>query len=116
MGAKKSEDATGAGTRAETRAARVTLCGETLPLRTDQTPEALARLEAFVNERARAAGAGEGPSPENFRRLALAALGIAGELFEAQAKLKEQEEDQRGIEAKARSLNASLDRALARKD
>lgn len=116
MGAKKSEDATGAGTRAETRAARVTLCGETLPLRTDQTPEALARLEAFVNERARAAGAGEGPSPENFRRLALAALGIAGELFEARARLEEKEESDRSLKARTRSLNDTLERALARKD
>jgi hypothetical protein len=73
--------------RAEVRAAKVTLCGESLQLRTDQTPQALARLEAYVNAKARAAGAGNAPSPENFRMLALAALGIAGELFEAHAKL-----------------------------
>ncbi len=119
MGAKKQGNAdSGLGAPADTRSAKVTLCGETLPLRTDQSPEALSRLEAFVNQRARAAGAGEGASPENFRRLALAALGIAGELFEAQARLEEKEEDSRSLKAitaKARSLNDSLERALARK-
>lgn len=105
----------GLASRGEVRSAQVTLCGESLQLRTDQPPEALARLEAYVNDKARAAGAGDTPSPENFRRLALAALGITGELFETRAKLEEQEQDGRSLSAKARSLNDSLDRALARK-
>ena len=100
----------------QVRAAKVTLCGESLQLRTDQPPEALDRLADYVNAKARAAGAGDAPSPENFRLLALAALGIAGELFEARNKIEDQERQDRMLLAKARTLNDSLDRALARRD
>ena len=102
--------------RGEVRTAKVTLCGESFQLRTDQTQEALERLAGYVNAKARAAGAGDAPSPENFRLLALASLGIAAELFEAQGKIEENERQDRDLLAKAKSLNASLDRALARRD
>ncbi|HEX2613118.1 MAG TPA: cell division protein ZapA [Fibrobacteria bacterium] len=116
MTASQPNDSKGnAATRGEVRSAKIMLCGESVQLRTDQPAEALERLAGYVNDKARAVGAGDAPSPENFRLLALAALGIAGELFEAKAKLEEQEQNDRSLVAKAKSLNDSLDRALARK-
>lgn len=94
-------------------AAKLTLCGEPLQLRTDQPAEVVQRLAGYINEKVKAAGGGTGLAPENFRVLALAALGITGELFETKAKLEDLDTSNKRMLAKARSLTDALDRALA---
>lgn len=97
----------------EIRSATLTLCGEALQLRTDQPPEVVQRLAGYINDKVKVLGGGTGLAPENFRLLALASLGITGELFETQARLKDTEESRERMLAKARTLSAALDRALA---
>lgn len=92
---------------------KLTVCGEPLQLRTDQTPEVVQRLAGYINDKVKAGGGGTGLAPENFRSLALASLGITGELFETRARLDESEKGRQGMIAQARSLSEALDRALA---
>lgn len=98
---------------AQLHSLKVTLCGESVQVRTDQPPEVVQRLVAYLNARANAVGSSSGLTPENFRLLALAALGITGELFEVRNALEEERKRSEGRESMARSLTDSLDRALA---
>lgn len=104
---------TGTPQTPEIRSATLTLCGEALQLRTDQPPEVVQRLAGYINDKVKVLGGGTGLAPENFRLLALATLGITGELFETQARLKDTEEAGERMLARARTLNEALDRALA---
>lgn len=114
---RSRESSTGSGTpEREVYSTKLTLCGEQLQLRTDQSPEVVQRLAGYINTKVKAAGGNTGLTPDNFRLLALAALGITGELFETRSRLEEHEKNDRGLLARARSLNDSLDRALARTD
>jgi cell division protein ZapA (FtsZ GTPase activity inhibitor) len=97
----------------ELSSTKVTVCGEAVQLRTDQSPEVVQRLAAYINAKVRAAGGGAGLTPDNFRVLALAALGITGELFETKARLEENDKSSQSMLATAQSLTDSLDRALA---
>lgn len=97
----------------ELYATKLTICGESVSLRTDQSPEMVQKLAAYINGKVKVAGGNTGLTPDNFRRLALAALGITGELFETKARLEARERDDKAQGAKARSLAAVLDRALA---
>jgi cell division protein ZapA (FtsZ GTPase activity inhibitor) len=92
---------------------KLTLCGESLQLRTDQPSEVVQRLAGYINGKVNAAGGGTGLTPDNFRMLALASLGITGELFETKAKLEDLDKSSQRMLAKARSLTDALDRALA---
>jgi cell division protein ZapA (FtsZ GTPase activity inhibitor) len=116
MSAKKAENPTGMPVAGEVYSTKLTLCGESVQLRTDQSPEVVQRLAAYINAKVKAAGGGTGLTPDNFRMLALAALGITGELFETKNKLEDHEKANHGMLAKAQSLAASLDRALATRD
>jgi|GEM_PF-833700 len=93
--------------------AKLTLCGEPLQLRTDQPPEVLGRLAGYINDRVKAIGGGTGLAPENFRLLALASLGITGELFETKSKLEDVEAGNRRMLTEAERLTKALDRALS---
>ncbi len=112
--AKKAENmASSQPSGGEVYSTKVTVCGETVQLRTDQPPEVVQRLAAYINLKVKQAGGAPGLAAENLRVLALASLGVAGELFEANAKLEEQKTSNSRMLAKAQSLNESLDRALA---
>lgn len=115
-GEKAGHSAAAVAPAGEVYSTKVTVCGETVQLRTDQPPEVVQRLAAYINLRVKQAGGAPGLAAENFRVLALASLGVAGELFEANAKLEEQRKAQDGMLAKAQSLSDSLDRALALPD
>lgn len=94
---------------------RVSLCGETVPLRSDQPLEVVQRVAGYINSKVKEAG-GPGLAPDKFRVLALAALSITGELLEAKAKLEENDKTADRVQARAESLSKSLDRVLAGKD
>lgn len=111
----KNADKTGSAavSPGEVYSTKVTVCGESVQLRTDQPPEVVQRLAAYINLKVKQAGGAPGLAAENLRVLALASLGVAGELFEANAKLEEQVTANSRMLAKAKSLSESLDRALA---
>ncbi len=91
---------------------RVSLCGETVPVKSDQPLEVVQRVAAYINAKVKEAG-GPGLAPDKFRILALAALSITGELIEAKAKLEANDKEADRLQAKAHALSQSLDRALA---
>ena len=113
MTPKRPESDSNAPSGGEVYSTKVTVCGETVQLRTDQPPEVVQRLAAYINLKVKQAGGAPGLAAENLRVLALASLGVAGELFEANANLEEQKTSNSRMLAKAQSLSESLDRALA---
>jgi len=85
--------------------------GEIVQLRSDQPPEVVQRIAAYLNARIQQADP-LGSNADKFRLLALAALSVTGELFEANAKLEENDLDRQDLLDKAQSLTLSLDRVL----
>ncbi len=90
---------------------QVSICGEPVSLRSDQPAEVVEKLAAYVNGKVRETGGHA--HTDKFRVLALAAMGIAGEMFELQSKLEEHDKAKHDMLAQAKSLTESLDRALA---
>ena len=96
----------------ESYSIKVSVGGEVVQLRSDQPPEVVERVAALLNARMREADP-TGVHTDKFRILALAALSVAGELYEAKAKLEENKQDRKSLLAKAQTLTSSLDRVLA---
>ena len=96
----------------ESYSIKVSVGGEVVQLRSDQPPEVVERVAALLNARMREADP-TGVHTDTFRVLALAALSVAGELYEAKVKLEENRQDRDSLLAKAQNLTHSLDRALA---
>ena len=90
---------------------KVNICGETFQVKSDQSPQTIERVAGYLDFKIREMGKG-GINPDKFRVVVLAAMNLAGELFELRAKVEEQDRQQNELQEKARSLNASLDRAL----
>ena len=85
--------------------------GEIVQLKSDQPPEVVQKIAGYLNTRMQEADP-LGSSADKFRLLALAALSVTGELFEAKAKLEENDQARQNLLDKAQSLTASLDRVL----
>ena len=92
---------------------KVSICGEAVPLRSDQSSEVVEKVAGYLNGKIEEAGGGAA-NTDKFRLLALAALSVAGEVFELQTKLEEHQQDKHRMLAQAKSLTESLDRACAR--
>jgi cell division protein ZapA (FtsZ GTPase activity inhibitor) len=90
---------------------RIVVGGETVQLRSDQSPETVQKLGGYLNQRMLEIDP-LGVSSEKFHLLALAALSVAGELFEAKTKLEENDQARQSLLDKAQSLTDSLDRVL----
>jgi len=90
---------------------KVNICGETFQVKSDQSLQTIERVAGYLDFKIREMGKG-GINVDKFRVTVLAALNLAGELFELRAKVEENEKHQSQLQEKARSLNASLDRAL----
>jgi cell division protein ZapA len=90
---------------------KVNICGETFQVKSDQPPQTIERVAGYLDFKIRELGKG-GINVDKFRVVVLAALNMAGELFELRAQVEEHNKQQDKIQEKARSLNASLDRAL----
>ena len=98
--------------RKEMHPVRVSIGGEPLFLRSDQTEEVVEKLADYLDQKIRDVGGGI--HQDKFRVLALAALSVAGELMELRTKLEEDAQARQNMLAQAQSLTESLDRALAR--
>jgi cell division protein ZapA (FtsZ GTPase activity inhibitor) len=85
--------------------------GEIIQLKSDQPPEVVQKIAAFLNARMQEADP-LGSNADKFRLLALAALSVTGELFEAKAQLEENSQDRESLLNKAKTLTLSLDRVL----
>ncbi len=90
---------------------KVNICGETFQVKSDQNPQTIERVAGYLDFKIREMGKG-GINPDKFRVVVLAAMNLAGELFELRARVEEQDREHHELQEKARSLNASLDRAL----
>lgn len=90
---------------------KVNICGETFQVKSDQPPQTIERVAGYLDFKIRELGKG-GINVDKFRVVVLAAMNLAGELFELRAQVEEHNRQQDKIQEKARSLNASLDRAL----
>ncbi|MDQ3001975.1 MAG: cell division protein ZapA [Fibrobacterota bacterium] len=90
---------------------KVNICGETFQVKSDQSPQTIERVAGYLDFKIREMGKG-GINVDKFRVVVLAALNLAGELFELKARVEENEKHQNQIQEKAKSMNASLDRAL----
>ncbi len=90
---------------AEPTRVELTVLGETLSIRTSASPDYLRSLGAFVEERARALGAG---TRSLTSALLLTALDLADELFRARDEQSRQAGD---VDARLRALVSELQRA-----
>jgi cell division protein ZapA (FtsZ GTPase activity inhibitor) len=90
---------------AEPTRVEVTVLGETLSIRTSESAEYIRSLGAFVEERARALGAG---TRSLTSALLLTALDLADELFRAR---DEQSRQQGDVDTRLRALVSELQRA-----
>jgi len=92
---------------------KVNICGENFQIKSDQPPQVIERVAGYLDFKIREMSKG-GINVDKFRVVVLAAMNLAGELFEARTMLEEQEKQSSQIQEKARSLNASLDKAIDR--
>ncbi|MCD6023679.1 MAG: Cell division protein ZapA [Fibrobacteria bacterium] len=94
-----------------TYALKLQVGGEIVQLKSDQPPEVVQKIASYLNARMQEADP-LGSNADKFRLLALAALSVTGELFEAKAKLEETDQARQNLLDKAQTLTDSLDRVL----
>ena len=92
---------------------KVNICGENFQIKSDQSPQVIERVAGYLDFKIREMSKG-GINVDKFRVVVLAAMNLAGELFEARTRLEEHEKQSSRIQEKAKSLNASLDKAIDR--
>jgi cell division protein ZapA len=90
---------------------KVNICGETFQVKSDQSPQTIERVAGYLDFKIREMSKG-GINVDKFRVVVLAAMNLAGELFELKSKIEEYDKQSDHIQEKARSLSASLDRAI----
>lgn len=90
---------------------KVNICGENFQIKSDQSPQVIERVAGYLDFKIREMSKG-GINVDKFRVVVLAAMNLAGELFEARTRLEEYDKQQSRIQEKAKSLSASLDKAM----
>jgi cell division protein ZapA len=92
---------------------KVNICGENFQIKSDQSPQVIERVAGYLDFKIREMSKG-GINVDKFRVVVLAAMNLAGELFEAKSRLEEYDKRSSQIQEKAKSLSASLDQAMDR--
>lgn len=90
---------------------KVTISGESFQVKSDQSPQTIERVAGYVDFKIKEMGKG-GINIDKFRIAVMAAMNLAGELFELRSKVDAYDKQTHEREAQAKSLSASLDRAL----
>lgn len=90
---------------------KVNICGENFQIKSDQSPQVIERVAGYLDFKIREMSKGA-INVDKFRVVVLAAMNLAGELFEARTRLEEHEKQSTQIQEKAKTLNASLDKAI----
>jgi len=91
---------------------KVNICGENFQIKSDQSPQVIERIAGYLDFKIREMSKG-GINVDKFRVVVLAAMNLAGELFELKSRLEEYDKQTDRLQEKARSLNASLDKAIS---
>src|SRR3989338_7624789 len=91
---------------------KVNICGENFQIKSDQPPQVIERVAGYLDFKIKEISKGGSVNVDKFRVVVLAAMNLAGELFELKTRMEEYDKNSSLIQEKARSLNASLDRAL----
>jgi len=91
---------------------KVKVGSEVIQIRTDQPAHVVEKVAGYLNGKIQEVGRAA-VGADNFRLLVLAALNVAGEVFELQTKLEEHDQTRHRMLEKAHSLTDQLDRALA---
>lgn len=90
---------------------KVNVCGENFQIKSDVPSHIIEKIAGYVDYKVKEVGSHSVNNGDKLRLCVLAAMNIAGELFELKNKLEEQEKISAFIENKAKSLGESLDRA-----
>lgn len=90
---------------------KVNISGETFQVKSDQSPQTIERVAGYVDFKIKEMGKG-GINIDKFRMAVMAAMNLAGELFELRSKVEAYDKLALEREEKAKFLSASLDRAL----
>ena len=90
---------------------KVSISGESFQVKSDQSPQTIERVAGYVDFKIREMGKG-GINVDKFRVAVMAAMNLAGELFELKSKVEAYDKLTLEREEKAKTLSARLDRAL----
>ena len=90
---------------------KVHIFGESFQIRSDQPPEVIEKISGYLDFKIREIG-NKSVQSDKFRLAVLAAMNVAGELFDAREKLAESDKKSSVLEEKAKTLNSSLDKIL----
>jgi cell division protein ZapA (FtsZ GTPase activity inhibitor) len=94
------------------RTHKVSIFGEPLHLRSDQSAQKVEAIAEYLEAKIREVGRGA-VNVDRFKLLMLAALNVSGELFEAKEQLNQSHSDNHSMRDAAESLMGRLDRALS---
>ncbi len=94
------------------RSHKVSIFGEPLHLRSDQSSQKVEAIAAYLEMKIREVGRGA-VNVDRFKILLLAALNVSGELFEVKERLERSDTDNLSMRDAAESLAGRLERALS---
>ncbi len=91
---------------------KVNICGETFQVKSDQSAQTVERVAGYLDFKIREMSKG-GINVDKFRIVVMAAMNLAGELFELKSKIEEYDKQGGQVAEKSKSLSESLDRVIA---
>ncbi len=91
---------------------KVSIGGENFQVRSDQSPRVIERIAGYIDFKMRETGSSAMTS-DKFRMAVMAAMNIAGELFELKNRMEEADKANMAVEEKARLLTEHLDKAIS---
>jgi cell division protein ZapA (FtsZ GTPase activity inhibitor) len=100
------------GSPAQLGTFKVKVGSELIQIRTDQPSQVVEKVAGYLNGKIQEAGRAA-VGADNFRLMVLAALNVAGEVFELQTKLEEHDQIRHRMLDQAHSLTDQLERAIA---
>jgi len=90
---------------------KVSVCGEIFQIRSDVPAHVIEKIAGFVDFKTKEVSAHSVYNGDKLRLCVLAAMNIAGELFEARQKLEEYAKNSTYMENKIRTLGETLEKA-----
>lgn len=90
---------------------KVSVCGENFQIRSDVPAHVIEKIAGYVDYKIKEVSSHSAYNGDKLRLCVLAAMNIAGELFEFKDKLEEQEKNNAYVEDKIRTLGETLERA-----
>ncbi len=87
---------------------KVNICGENFQIKSDVPANVIEKIAGYVDYKIKEIG-NTSVNDDKLRVSVLAAMNIAGELFEAKGQMEEYEKLSKTINSRAQSLNKALD-------